>query len=87
MNYLLNFTDWRALGLNLGLTPGQLGEVKVNHSLARDRDHALLEWLRMMHSRDKHGRPTWTNLADALEQIDRALSIIIRKKHCTAIPL
>ena len=85
---LPHFTKWRALGLNLGLTPGQLEEIEVNHSLAYDHlYHVLLEWLRMMWSRDKHGPPTWSYLADALEPIDRALSIIIRKKHCAAVPL
>ena len=48
---LPHFTEWRALGLNLGLTPGQLEEIEVNYSLARDRlYHVLLEWLKRMYS-------------------------------------
>ena len=85
---LPDFTEWRALGLNLGLVPGQLDEIEVNYKLAHDRlNFVLLEWLQMKYNQDKHGPPTWNNLVNSLEQIDHALSISIHKKHCTTVPL
>ena len=82
------FTKWRELGLNLGLIPGQLDVIEVNYRLAGDRLYqVLLEWLKKNYNQDKHGPPTWSNLANALKQIDHALSIAIRERHCTAVPL
>ena len=50
-------------------------------------EKVLLQWLQTCHNEDRYGPPTWNRLANAVEWIDRALSITIRNNHCTAMPL
>ena len=88
INELPNFTEWRMLGLRLGLISGQLDIIEVDYRYAGERLHqVLLKWLRRCYNQDKYGPPTWSRLADAIEQINPALCVSIHTKHCTPVPL
>ena len=65
---------WKELGLELGLQPGTLGVIENNHSRNADRchDECLTKWLQRADNVDKcHGVPTYSSLADALDEISR----------------
>ena len=78
-----SFPEWKELGLNLGLHPSALNVIEKNHRSVKEQLHQVLEdWLRMKDNIDEGDLPTWSRLAEAVEPIDRALSITIKKKHC-----
>ena len=88
MKELPHFTKWNMLGISLGLSCGQLEEIEVDYRYARDRLHQVLsKWLQRCYNQEKYGPPTWSRLASAIEEIDRALSITIHTKHCPAVHL
>ena len=76
-----HFTAWNDLGLNLGLSPDVLGEIKEDETRVKKRVDAVLEhWLRN-NVLDKAIKPTWAQLVAAVEPIDYALSENIKKNH------
>ena len=80
---LPNFTEWRMLGLRLGLLSEQLDVIEVDYGYAGARlYHVLSKWLQRCYNQDKFGPPTWNSLASAVEQINPVLSITIRTKYC-----
>ena len=76
-----HFARWQDLDLNLGLHPDLLEEFECNNQRVSERVHDVLyEWLNMNYAVDHHGPPTWGQLADAVEPINRSLANTIRKK-------
>ena len=70
------------------LIPGQLDKIEIDYRYAGECLHQVLfKWLQRYYDQDKYGPPTWRRLADAVEQINPALSVSICIKHCTAVPL
>ena len=77
-----HFAHWQNLGLNLGLHPDLLKEIECNNQRVSERVHDVLyEWLSMNYAVDRHGPPTWGQLAGAVEPINRSLANAIRRKH------
>ena len=77
-----HFAQWKELGLNLGLSPSSLEVIEEDYGRANERLEAvLLLWLRRNYNLDKFKPPSWSQLADAVEPINRALSIAIKERH------
>ena len=82
MYELGNFFQWSDLGLYLGLSPEDLKVIEVDHMQIRSRLNAvLLMWLKQEYNVDRFGLPSWSQLSDAVEPIDLALAITIKKRH------
>ena len=78
---LRRVSDWRELGLNLGLSPARLDKIKEEESNVDGRVGAVVsDWLKQQVI-DQTTKPTWHQLADAVEPIDHALSQEIKEKH------
>ena len=65
-------TEWRDLGLLLGLDNNTLNAISVNK-----RGHVnncftecLVKWLKRVDDVDKVGKPSWSTLADALNKMN-----------------
>ena len=77
-----NFSKWKDLGLNLGLSVDSLEIIEEDQRLTKERVRAvLLEWLRQEYDVDKHGPPSWKVLADAVRPVNLALAIKIENNH------
>ena len=76
-----HFSRWNDLGLNLGLHPDHLEEIRSKQTVPERVHDVLYEWLNMNYDVDRHGPPTWFRLARAVEPINRALAIAIRERH------
>ena len=77
------FSDWNQLGLKLGLHPDLLlmiGQDPTKQSLAERVEEVLRKWLKR-ECMDSQKEPTWSQLVNALDPIDRALSIKSKKKY------
>ena len=75
-----HFARWQDLGLNLGLHPDLLEVIGCKKTVNEQVYDVLYEWLNMNYAVDRHGPPTWGQLADAVEPINRSLANSIRKK-------
>ena len=64
-------TNWRMLGLELGLYERRLNVIEQNYPRDADRCHTecLTRWLKRADDVDKQGKPTYNVLADALDNI------------------
>ena len=66
-------TEWKALGLALGLQIGTLNVIEKDHPNNTNgcHDECLSKWLQRADDVDKcHGVPTYSSLADALDKIN-----------------
>ena len=78
---LSHFARWSDLGLNLGLHPDLLEVIRPKQTVPERVHDVLYEWLNMNYAIERHGPPTWAQLARAVEPINRALAIAIRERH------
>ena len=77
-----NFPRWKSLGLNLGLLWSKLEVIERDYKFTDEQLQAVLtEWLKQNYDLEKYGLPSWSRLADAVEPIDHALAIAIKKRH------
>ena len=77
-----DFAQWKGLGLNLGISPSSLEVIEEDYSRASERLHeVLLRWLRRNYNLDKYKPPSWRQLVDAVEPINRALAIAIKERY------
>ena len=69
-------SKWRMLSTRLGLTESTLDGIEYNYP--RDADaclhKALGEWLKLNYDHQRHERPSWKKLAEAVSCLDYALS-------------
>ena len=77
-----HFAKWHDLGLRLGLSPQHL-EVIDSDCKGTDQKvkKILLEWLKRNYNKGKHGLPSWNALVNAIDPIDHALALTIKRKH------
>ena len=76
------FAQWRDLGVNLGLSIESLEQIKLDQMTCREQlREVLVLWLKQYYSVDKYGLPSWSQLSDAVEPIDRALATTIKERH------
>ena len=77
-----HFARWNELGLHLGLTYAQLEVIKSEKGSNNERLVAVLsEWLKQNYNTEEYGLPSWSQLAAALQPIDRALANTIKEQH------
>ena len=70
--------EWYSLGLLLNVPKSSLFTIKTNNPDDRDRLHETLqEWLNQTDS-----PPTWHELADVVEPLDRSKAQEIRQRYC-----
>ena len=75
-------TYWKTLGILLGVSNPVLNKIKSDEEGANDRLQEMLsEWLRQIDP-----PPSWTALADAVEEVDSSKAVEIRK-HCLDMPI
>ena len=77
---------WRLLSTKLRLKESALDVIEHNHpGDARTCLYmALGEWLRLNYDIQKHGRPSWRRLAEAVRNLDFGLFEKIVKTHSRA---
>ena len=75
-----HFFKWKDLGLNLGLHPDLLEVIGCKQTVNERVYDVLYEWLNMSYAVEQAGPPTWGQLADAVEPINRSLANTIRKR-------
>ncbi|XP_019858814.1 PREDICTED: uncharacterized protein LOC109587032 [Amphimedon queenslandica] len=64
-------SDWKDLGLKLGLYDTTLSAIESNYFDVEDRlRKCIVKWLQRANGVDDKGGPTWTTLVRALEQCD-----------------
>ena len=77
-----DFARWHDLGLHLGLS---LQHLEVIDSDCKGKDeklrNVLLEWLKGNYDVEQHGLPSWSALVNAIDPIDHALALTIKKNH------
>ena len=72
-------SQWKTIGMLLGLPEHILEKIKADEDTAHDRLQKMLsEWLKQVKS------PTWMALADAVESVDQVKAQDIRN-HCVDI--
>ena len=70
------------LGLNLGLSPKLLKVIERDYRWTNEQlGEILLKWLERNYDLDKYGLPSWSALVDAVDPIDHALAVTIKKNH------
>ena len=71
------------LGIELGLRPGTIAENQLD--LTKALTEVLLTWLKRQYDVEKHGRPTWQKLKEAVDSPsggdNPALTEKIAEKH------
>ena len=83
MKALRNFSKWKVLGVDLGLDPNKLDQIKKDNTESENCLYEMLsEWLKQQYDVDKYGKPTWRKLADEVGELDSALASKIRKEYC-----
>ena len=75
--------NYYQLGIELGLPPGELEAIQQARSqnIAQALTQVLLTWLRQLYDVERHGRPTWQRLVEAVGGINHALAVGIASKH------
>ena len=75
---------WMAIGIGMGLTIGQLDNIKVGNP-DECLPHVIAHWLKRNYNTEKFGLPTWRKLvevvADEAGGNDRALAGKIAREH------
>ena len=76
-------SKWRPLSTKLGIKKSCLDRIKHDHSgdARMCLYDALGEWLNMNYDHQRHGRPSWRKLAEAVKTEDYALFERIVKSH------
>lgn len=74
---------WRLLSVKLGIKESSLNTIHQNN--AGDVESclykALVEWLKMNYDHQRHGRPSWRRLAEAVRRLDYTVFEDIVKEH------
>ena len=77
-----HFANVNQLELNLGISPQCLEVIERDYRWTSEQLRAvLLQWLKGNYDQDKHGVASWSALIHALEPIDHALALTIKKRH------
>ena len=76
-------SKWRRLCTKLRLKESILDVIEHNNPGDVDDclHRALGEWLKLNYDHQKHGRPSWRRLAEAVSSLDYALSEKIAMMH------
>ena len=77
-------SKWRRLSTKLRLKESTLDVIECNNPGDVDGclHKALGEWLKLNYDHQRHGRPSWRRLAEAVSSLDYALSEKIATTHC-----
>ena len=77
-----DFAHVNQLGLNLRISPQCLEVIERDYRWTSEQLGAvLLQWLKGNYDQDKYGVASWSVLVHALEPIDHALALAIKKRH------
>ena len=77
-----HFAQWHNLGLHLGLSPRYLDVIDIDGEGVEEKvKKVLLEWLKRNYDVKKYGLPSWSTLANAVDPIDHALALTIKRNH------
>ena len=83
MKALRSFSEWKELGLYLGLHSDMLDEIERDKRECRHCLYAMLsKWLNQQYDVHKNGLPSWSKLADEVEVFDRAQATKILEEYC-----
>ena len=76
-------SKWRILSTKLGLKEDALDTIESNNpgDVVVCLHKALGEWLKLNYDHQRHGRPSWRRLAEAVSSLDYALSEKIANAH------
>ena len=76
-------SKWRRLSTKLRLKENTLDMIKSNNpeDVVDCLHDALVEWLKLNYDHQRHGRPSWRRLAEAVSSLDYGLSEKITTKH------
>ena len=76
-------SQWSLLSLKLGVKQSSLDVIEHNNfgNAKTCLYKALGEWLRQNYSHQKHGKPSWRRLAEAVQSLDHSLFEKIAKEH------
>ena len=76
-------TQWRRLSAKLRLKEDTLNVIEYENpgDAGACLRKALEEWLKLNYDRQRHGRPSWRRLAEAVSKLDYALSEKIATAH------
>ena len=70
------------LATKLGLRYSVLERIESDHQGVIMRlFQALLQWLKLNYDHDRHGKPSWRRLAEAVKPLDHALFEKIANKY------
>ena len=75
---------WQQFVNRLGLEQNNIDIIQVNYqgNCPLCLQHALHSWLSLNYKYEKHGRPCWRKIAEAVKDLDsKTLFIEIAKKH------
>ena len=79
----------QSLGLNLGLLASAIEKIQKDFASVKEQKIELIKyWLRRREiiRNMQSCPPTWSQLADAVDEDNFALSKSIRSKHCATLP-
>ena len=76
-------SEWRRLTTKLRLKESTLNVIERNNpgDVYTCLHKALVEWLKCNYDHQRHGRPSWRRLAEAVSSLDCALSEKIAMDH------
>ena len=76
-------SEWRRLSTKLRLKESNLDVIERNNpkDVGGCLHKALGEWLRLKYNYQRHGRPSWRRLAEAVSSLDNALFEKITTMH------
>ena len=76
-------SQWRLLSTKLRLKESSLDLIERNYPTNAQMclHKALGEWLRLNYNHEKHGRPSWRRLAEAVRSLNGVLFEGIIKEH------
>ena len=77
-----HFAHAKELGLNLGLSPQLLEVIERDYRWTSEQLGAiLLKWLERDYDIKKYELPSWGALVNAVDPIDHALALTIKRNH------
>ena len=76
-------SKWRLLSVKLRIKESSLDVIERNYpsDVRSCLYRALGEWLKLNYNHQRHGKPTWRRLAEAVKSLDCALFEDIAKRH------